>query len=197
MPPAPSGPPPRMTWGRALPVLALCVIFDAIRLVFEQFWFFGPAFAAIGTSAFASQYVGSTIGSAVGAAVGVGAGAFGGVALQAFGIIMAMAVGLFGWATVTLILYISNPRLFKADTWAWIWSLASLAISEVPFVGTLPMLTITHVRLYIGQMKRDKEALKKYTTEQAKVTAFVRARQEQERRLAASREIPEDDTVTA
>lgn len=197
MPPKLSDPPPRMTWGRALPVLALCIVFDAIRFMFEQFWFFAPAFTAFLTSTFVSGYLGSTIGTAVGAAAGIGVGTFS-PALQAFGLIMAMAVGLLGWAAVTLLLVMMNPRMFKADATRWIWSLAALAVSEVPFVGTLPMLTITHWRLYAGQIRKDKEALKQYNREREKVAAFARANQEaRANALRQAQAIPEDGAVAA
>lgn len=177
----------RMTWGRALPVLAICVVFDLIRFMFEWFVFFGPALAAIACTAGVNNVLGTTIAGMAGklvagtCATGAGVlGFFGSGAIEAFGIVMAMAVGLAGWGTVTLILAIINPGIWKSNIWNWAWSLFALGVSEVPFLGTIPMLTITHWRLYMGQIKKDKEALKKYQREQEQVAATSRSIQRQQ-----------------
>ena len=185
-------PPEVMTWGRAAPVLALCVIFDALRLMFTFFIFFGPALAAVGCTIGVNSVVGTTIAEMAGkvtagvCAAGAGAlGFFGSGVIETFGIIMAMAVGLLGWATVTLILVITNPRIWTSNAFSWIWSLCSLGVSEIPFVSTIPMLTITHWRLYLGQIRHDRAALKKYRTEQERVASIARSIKEQ-RLLAQS-----------
>lgn len=169
----------RMTWGRAIPVLIVCAVFDLVRMFFEFFWFFGPALAGLAcTIAGSNTTLGSVVGTtATAAACSAAAGAvgfFGAVPIQAFGIIMAMATGLAGWGTIVLILTITNPGIWKSGAWAWGWSLLSLGVSEVPFLGTLPMLTITHARLYAGQIKHDKAALKKYQEERAQVSNIER-----------------------
>lgn len=180
MPQRRSDPPiGRMTWGRAVPVLIACVVFDALRMFFEWFWFFGPALAGVYCTAEGSAYVGTTVAGLVCGAGATVAGYFASPALTAFGVVMAMAVGLIGWGTVTLILAIINPRIWHSNVWGWVWSVFSLAISETPFLGTIPMLTITHWRLYVAQISKDKKGLLQYKKEQA-------ALQVQERRQQAA-----------
>jgi len=176
----------RMTWGRAIPVLGVCLIFDFLRFIFEWFIFFGPALAAAACTAGVNNAVGTTLADTAGKLIAAGcaatagtAGFFGAGPLEVFGMVMAMAIGLLGWGVVTLVLAITNPRIWKSGTWGWVWSIFGLGISEVPFLGTIPMLTITHVRLYAGQIRKDKAALKQYQQEQGRVTAAVRAAQKQ------------------
>ena len=185
-----SAPPPRMTWGRALPVLAVCIVFDFIRIIFEWFFFFGPALAAVACTIGVNSVIGTSVAEVTGKVVtgacvaGAGVlGFFGSGAIETFGIIMAMAVGLLGWGTVVLLLAILNPRIWKSNVWAFVWSILGFGISEVPLLGTLPMLTITHVRLYAAQIKKDKEALKHYQEEQGQVAAAVARSAQQQRFL--------------
>lgn len=190
--------PPRMTWGRAIPVLAIAVVFDLLRLFFEMFWFFGPAFAAVLCTTWANSALGTTVAGVAGKLVAVGcstaAGAVGYLGIgpiTAFGIVMAMTVGLFGWATVTLVLAITNPRIWKSDVWSWVWSIASLGVVEMPLLGAIPMLTITHWRLYAAQIRQDKAALKRYQKAQESVGAAARTLQRRkiaERTLASAAE---------
>jgi hypothetical protein len=175
-----------MTWGRATPVLALCVVFDALRFMFVMFWFFGPALGAIGCTVGVNSALGTGVvevaGKVVAGACTVGASAigfFGSGAIEMFGTIMAMAVGLLGWATVTLLLVIMNPKIWTSNAFSWVWSLCSLGVSEIPFVGTIPMLTITHCRLYAGQIRHDKTALLKYRKEQERVATVARSIEQQ------------------
>lgn len=180
MPQKISSPPiGRMTWGRALPVLVICVIFDVVRMFFEMFWFFGPALAGVICTAKVSAVVGTTVGGFVCGAGAVAVGYFSSPVLITFGIIMAMTVGLIGWGTVTLVIVIINPGLWKSNAWSWMWSLFALGISETPLLGTIPMLTITHVRLYAGQIKKDRAALKRYRKEQTQAAAAARSIQQQ------------------
>ena len=169
----------RMTWGRAVPVLVICVIFDAVRMFFEMFWFFGPALAGAICTVKVSGAIGTTAGGLVCGAGAAAVGYFGSPALITFGIIMAMTIGLVGWATVTLILAVTNPKIWASNIWGWAWSLFALGISEAPLLGTIPMLTITHWRLYIGQIRKDGAALKQYQKEQAQAAAVARSIQQQ------------------
>ena len=76
-----------------MPVLVLCVIFDALRAFFSMFWFFGPALAALYCTSKVSGAIGETAGGlfcGTGAAV---AGFYGFVPAAIFGTVMAMAVG--------------------------------------------------------------------------------------------------------
>src|SRR3989338_1929296 len=89
-------PPPAMTWGKAVPVLALCLVFDLLGLIFQFFWFFGPLLIGGVAGTWASGWVGSTMGTTVGTATVAVTGFFGGVALGIFGVIMAIVVGFAG-----------------------------------------------------------------------------------------------------
>jgi hypothetical protein len=162
-------PPPVMTWPKATPVLALSVIFDAIRFFFEQFWFFGPALAAIYCTGKAGEYVGSLWGltaAACPAAAGV-AGYFASAPIATFGIVMAIAVGFLGWLTIGLILLMTNNRIFKENEGHALWFVGSLLISEIPIVGSIPGFTIIVFKMYRTQIKKDRELFKKYQKEQA------------------------------
>ena len=86
-----------MTWGRAAPVLVLCVIFDALRAFFSMFWFLGLHWRLYiarvkvrrrdwrnrrGTLLWHRRRCG---------------GHYGFVPAAIFGTVMAMAIGLLGW----------------------------------------------------------------------------------------------------
>lgn len=160
-----SAPPQAMTWGKAAPVLAVSLIFDALRFMFEQFWFFGPALAALFCSAKISGAIG-TVWGAVPAVCGAGAvavGIAGAPEIEMFGTILAMAIGLLGWLTIGAWLLLTNARIFEANATAMLWFVGGLFVSEVPIVGSVPAITITLWRMYHVQIKKDAEALKKYT----------------------------------
>lgn len=183
-------PPKTMTWAKASPVLAVCVVFDALRIFFEQFWFFGPALAA-GVCTIIAEGVVKTVTfgllgtktAAAACATGAGVlGYFGAVPIAAFGVIMAMAVGLMGWLAIGLMLIVSNARIFEENAGHALWFAGSLLISEVPIVGTIPALTIIVWRMYRTQIKKETEALRKYESEQA--AALAEERGEQQRQAA-------------
>ena len=176
-----SAPPPTMTWPQAYFILAFCVIFDALRIFFEQFWFFGPALAAAACTSVASSWVGS-LGGLTAATCTAGAGVLGyfGVApIAAFGVIMAMAVGLMGWLAVGLMLIMTNSRIFEENAGHALWFAASLLVSEVPIIGTIPALTIIVWRMYRTQIKKETAAWRQYESEQA--AALAAEREEQQR----------------
>ncbi|MBU6491073.1 hypothetical protein KGQ25_02910 [Patescibacteria group bacterium] len=160
-----SQPPQAMTWAKALPILVIAGIFDALRFMFEQFWFFGPALAGVGVAVATSGWVGSWVGGALGAATGAVLGFFGGAALEIFGIVMAMAVGLLGWLTIGLLLMITNGRLFKEQAGNTIWFMFGLFISEIPIIGSLPGLTGVTFKMYHAQIREEKKALARYEKE--------------------------------
>ena len=156
-------PPPVMTLGKAIPVLVIAVLFDALRIMFEFFWFFGPALAGV----YCASEVSGVLGTAVGESLcGVGAtaiGFFGAPAITMFGVVMAIAVGLLGWMTIGFILMLTNARIFKENA---LWFAGSLLISEVPLVGAIPAFSITMSRMYHRQIKSDKKALAQYEQSQ-------------------------------
>ena len=158
-----------MTRGKASPVLVVSAIFDAVRLMFAGFIFFGPALAGLYCAVEVSgtalgSFVGTTI---VGKACGVGVGAAGvagaGV-IETFGIIMAMATGFAGWLAVLIILLMFNARIFKENA---LWFSGSLLISQIPFINSFPVLTFTVWKMYHTQIKIEKTEMKKWEKERA------------------------------
>lgn len=181
--------PPRvMTWMKASPVLIVSFIFDALRFMFSQFWFFGPVLIGIGTSA----VVGGVTGKVAGVIAG-GASVLGAPELQIFGIVMAMAVGLLGWLTIGLLLIITNARIFKENAGNTLWFIASLGISEIPFIGALPALTGTVVKMYSTQIKKEKAMLRKYEKEQAAVQLQERKQQAAELMQVRAAQLAQDE----
>jgi hypothetical protein len=171
--------PKVMTWAKASPVLVVAGIFDALRAFFEMFWFFGPALAAVACTAGVNSLVGTTVAATAGKAVAIvcsavagTAGYFGAPAIAAFGIVMAISVGLFGWLVVGSIMLTTNGRIFKENEANIFWFVGGLLISEVPIVGSFPALISITWKMYSTQIKKDKEVLKKYETEQKERVAL-------------------------
>lgn len=181
-------PPPAMTWTKASPILVLCVLFDALRFMFNQFWFFGPVLIGIGTSA----VVGGVTGKVAGVIAG-GASVLGAPELQIFGIVMAMAVGLFGWLTIGLLLITTNTRIFKENASNTLWFIAGLGISEIPFISTLPALTGTVLKMYSTQIKKEKAMLRKYEKEYADAQLRERKQQAAELMQVRAAQLAQDE----
>lgn len=196
-----SAPPPTMTWGKAAPVLVVCLVFDAIGFFFELFWFFGPALAGVYCTVKVSSWVGSLWGTTatVCAAGATALGYFGAGPLGAFGVIMATAVGLFGWLTIGAWLMITNSRIFKENA---LWFASSLGVTEIPLIGMLPALTAMTWKMYRRQINTEKAALKKYDQEQAaaqaeerqrRIAEFMAMRAENEARVAEQEQQEEEE----
>ena len=173
------GPPPEtMTWGKASPIFIVAGIFDALRLMCEQLWFFGPALVAL----YCADKVGgiALVGGLLvkaciaGAAVG---GAYGLPIIEALGIILAIAVGFMGWLIVGLMLVMTNRRIFKENSLNIVWFAGSLLISEIPFVGTLPALSGTLFKMYRTQIHKEKAALAEYKKKSEEARVQERQRQ--------------------
>lgn len=180
-----SQPPEVMTWGRATPILAACAVIDALRFMFEMFWFFGPAIAALYCTVKADSVVGS-LGGLTAGVCSLAAGAAGTVAvpaIEAFGVVMAMAVGLAGWFLIGLILTTTNKRIFKENA---VWFAGSLLISEAPIVNALPAMTVIVWKMYSNQIKIEKAAMKKYEEDHA-----AEMREEQQRQLLIQQQVAE------
>ncbi|MBI4086683.1 hypothetical protein HY416_01725 [Candidatus Kaiserbacteria bacterium] len=155
-----------MTWSKATPALVISGIFDALRLMFVGFIFFGPALAGLYCDYKVSDWIGpafglTTAGCAAGAAT---LGFFGAPAFMAFGTVMAMATGFAGWLAVGLILLMFNSRIFKENA---LWFVGSLLFSEIPFIGAIPAITVSVWKMHSHQIKTEKEAYKKWQKENA------------------------------
>jgi xanthosine utilization system XapX-like protein len=192
------GPAPEtMTWRKALPVFIVAGIFDLLRMMCEQLWFFGPAIVA----AYCANKVGDSalnVGGVLTKACIAGAtlvGAYGLPVIEAMGIVLAIAVGFMGWLVVGLILMTTNRRIFSENAVNIAWFGFSLLISEVPFVGTLPALTGTLAKLYRTQINKEKAALAAYTKQVQEEQ--VRLRQEQAAELMQARSAQESQMQEA
>lgn len=160
-------PPPVMTWGKAAPVLIVGAVFDLARLFFTFFVFFAPAVAGILCASKLSAITGTTIGTTVCAAGAGIVGFFAAAPIEAFGIIMAMAVGLAGWMTVGAWTLITNSRMYRENAGAVAWAVGSLAVAEVPFLGAVPSITLAMWRLYHTQIKDDTQKLAEFNKQEA------------------------------
>lgn len=182
---ASSEPPKVMTWPKASLVLVVALVFDLVRAFFTFFWFLGPALAAVYCTVTASDalsswtfgLLGTGAAATICAAVAAGAAAAAVAVTAPFGVVMAMAIGFAGWLTIGGYLMITNARIFKENG---IWFVASLAVSEVPFLDAIPALTLTLWRMYSRQIKLERAAMKKYREEKA-------AEQQRERNQQAMR----------
>lgn len=198
MPPSRSSekPPEAMTLLRAMPVIAFAGVFDLLKMLFEAFWFFGPALAAVYCSAkvngILTTWTAGLLGmktaalacsAAVTGAVAGAAVVTGGLsaeAIEVFGIIMAMAVGFLGNIAVLFWLLAKNPRIFKANERAALWFGGSFLVSELPFIGAFPALSVTLWRMYKKQIQADAAAHAAWKRKSAQdAAARVQERQQQ------------------
>lgn len=166
-----------MTWGKAIPILAVAAVFDTLRYFFLSFWLFGPALAGAYCTAVASDTLATWTFGLLGtktaaAACATGAAAAGSLLsapLIIFGTVMGMAVGLFGWLIVTFAIFRTDKRVFGENPLAILWLGEGLGASV--FIMT--------VGVYRTQIKKEAEVLEKYQKEHA--TAQI-----QERRARAA-----------
>ncbi len=162
-------PPPTMTWAKATPTLIFAVVFDGLRLMFEWFWIFGAVLSGLLASGVVSQYTGSSaVGNSTGAVIGSLVGIFGGPELEVFGFIMAFAIGIAGWLSIVLWLVFTNSRIFKRNKMSLLWIMLGFGASEIPFIGSIPAITITMWRMYHTQIKEERILLKKWEDTQQK-----------------------------
>lgn len=186
----PKAPPKAMTWPKAGLVMAFAVIFDAARIFFTMFWFFGPALAA----AWCTSKVGDfwLVGAALGKACDVGAAAIataGFGPLAAFGTIMAMAFGFIGFLILGALILGTNPRLFATGFSAKLQFIGGFMAAELPLIGAIPTFSISLWRLYKVQIKKESASLRAWQKahaaeelreRQAQSTALMQARAAQE-----------------
>lgn len=192
--------PEQATWGKAAPVLVVAGIFDVLRLFFEQFWFFGPLLSGATAAAYVNSKIGFG-GAAVGKVVAFFTGITGAAAFEVFGLVMAMAVGFTGWMIIGLYLLIKNPRIFSTGATSKLWFLFGLFVSELPVLGSIPMLTISLSRMYRTQIRKDKRAMQKYRAQEAqRETEQRQARAQglmQAQAANDNREIPQEEAEAA
>lgn len=190
-----SGAPPEvMTWGKTAPALILAILFDLMRMFFNFFWFFGPALLGAYCVAKTGDVflIGKVLAAGCAAAAGV-AGFYTSTATVAFGTVMAMATGFAGWIAVGGWMMLTNARIFKENA---VWFVASLAVSEVPFVNAIPALTGVTWRMYSRQIKMEKVAYKKYKEDQQAAELLERRQQEEQLMQAEQAQAEQRAVVT-
>jgi hypothetical protein len=168
--------PQRMTWAKAAPIFAITGTFDLARLFFTLFWFFGPVLAGTATAAYLNQYMGSWLSETIGTLVAGASGVYLSAALGIFGTVMAMVLGFMGALVSLSAILATNARIFKVNARAVLWMVLGFGITQTPFIGGLPSLTVTAWRLYHHQIKAEKAAHQAW--QQARDAA------EQEKRVA-------------
>lgn len=193
-------PPPVMTWVKATPVLLTAGIFDATRVFFELFWFFGPVLGAVVCTASVNNFLGASVGGAVGNVVATvctvvagTAGAYGVALTTSFGVIMSMVFGMFGFLTLGLWILMTNARIFKAEASGVVWFMGSFVLSEIPFIGAIPSFTITLFKLYRTQIRVEKAAFKQFQKEQA--AKELQEHREQEAQLIQQAEAKQQEEI--
>jgi len=174
-------PPEVMTRGEAALVIVAAVVVDLLRGFFQLFWFFGPALAALYCENTVSGWVGSLWGLTEVAcdAGAVVAGSAASAVTAPFGVVMAIAVGLFGFLAIGLWIAVTNKRLLKTVEGAPLQFAGAFAVGEIPFLGAFPVFTVILWKLYATQIKVEKAALKKWEKEHAAARQQERERQAQ------------------
>ncbi len=175
-------PPEAMTSAKRWMIVIVAGIFDAMRLFFTMFWFFGPALAAAACTHTASGLVGSLWGLTEKICEGgaVAAGLAVSEITIPFGIIMSMVVGFIGFLTLGLWILLTNSRLFKTVSNAPLQFVGVFAASEIPVIGAIPVFAIVLWRLYGTQMKIEQATLEKWNAEHAQEIASQRRAQQQQ-----------------
>ncbi|MFA6519336.1 MAG: hypothetical protein WCT41_00715 [Candidatus Paceibacterota bacterium] len=181
--------PPMMTRSKSMPIIVAAVLFDLMRGFFTLFWFFGPALAALYCTVkggeIASSVTFGLLGTKTAAALCSAAAITGGTAISAFtapfGIIMADAVGLFGFLVLGMWIVMTNMRILKAVETGPIQFAGAFAVAEIPFLGALPVFSFILWRLYGAQIRTEEAAHKKWEKETA--DARLQERNQQQSQL--------------
>lgn len=184
---ATSEPPSVMTKSKAAPIVIVAFAFDLVRGFFHLFWFFGPALAALYCTMHVSETLaGWTFGllgtKTAAIACSSAATVIGAAAVEAtapIGVVMADAVGLIAFLSIGLWIVMTNIRILKAIKSAPLQFAGAFAVSEVPFIGAIPVFGIILCRLYGAQIRTDKVAYAKWEKETADARLQERNRQAQ------------------
>src|SRR3989344_3593538 len=79
---------------------------------------------------------------------------------------MAMVVSFAGWLVILIILLVFNQRIFKENA---LWFGGSLLMSEIPLLGSLPVITFVVWRMFSNQIRIETAAMAKWKKEQAEI----------------------------
>jgi hypothetical protein len=176
---AKAGPAHPMTWGRVWWVLPVTGILDILRLLFVFLIFTAPIILGTGAAALASlsawtNWIPSWM---IAAAAGGSAGALEilqpeiAAAVEGFGLIMAMVIGLFGFILIAFFLVKLRVKLSGANA----LRLFLIFVGGVtPFADGIPSLTPITFRILHDQIKEDRKAVAAHKAEQAKLQAQLR-----------------------
>jgi hypothetical protein len=194
--PVPREEPKVMTWGQAIIVIAIAIVFDALRAFLHFFWFFGPAILA----AYCAYKVGdiAIIGGLAAKACVVAAGAAGVAGIEVtgpLGEVAADAVGLMCFLALGLFILLTNARLIKTATSAPMQFAAAFAVGEIPFLGALPVFTVVIWKLYRTQIRTEKQAHQ--TWEKANAAELAQKRQQQALQAAQIANAQQEEALEA
>jgi hypothetical protein len=158
---------PRMTNTKAAILLGLAVIFDVLKFMCTQLWFFGPAL--IGTAVAAAT--GSKAVGALAGALGIGAQVFPaiGIGIAVLGLILAITVGFLGWLILIITMAAFGIRFFDGHNRAFLRIFVGFLVSELPLIDALPSFTFSIWSIVRGEYKADKIARKEAAAKQAVV----------------------------
>jgi hypothetical protein len=162
-----------MTWRRASIYIAVAFVFDTIRFIFEQFWFFAPLLIGFGI---ANWVLWGGAGSVLIATVVGGVVTYFAAPVVIFiGLIFAAIFGFIGWLVLAVMLLVGNRRIFSYGAVDFVWFIGSFAGSIMPFIGGLPFLSGTLFVLFRKQIHEEKKLLKKWQAEENKRLAEQKA----------------------
>lgn len=151
-----------MTNGKVALLVSFALLFDALKFMCTQLWFFGPALIGLAGSV---ALGGGWFGSIVGTVIGVGAAASVGAAIEALGIILSLIVGAFGWLIMFGLLIGMGVQPFGTRHFTPV--LIGFLVGEMPFVNALPTFTVPVWQIIRSERKADTEARKKWAAENA------------------------------
>lgn len=175
-------PPKVMTWAAAAPILMWALIFDGVRALFEYIGIFAPIAAGLVTNAVASSYLPSwlpfhdTLASASAWLIGGATAIFASPELEGFGMLMALILGFAGWMLIGIMILLTNARIFKESAMTLIVMILGAALTEVPLLDGLPLITGTLWAMYSRQISTEKKQFRRWQRQQAK-------RQEQQKKF--------------
>lgn len=157
-------PPERnMTRAKEVRLLAIAIVFDALKFMFVWFWFFAPFIIG----AVANTAAGGGIAGKIAGFLGIGVGAAISPAIGAIGIVLAMAVGALGWMVLITVMAMSGIPLLAGNSRRFLKMFVAFCASEAPFLDMIPAFTPFIFSVIREERAADKKALAAHRAEQA------------------------------
>lgn len=151
-----------MTGSKSTLLISIAILFDALKFMCTQLWFFGPAIIGLaGSVALGGGWFGSIVGTVIGVATAASVGA----AIEALGIILSLIIGVIGWLVMFALLIGMGVQPFGTRHFTPV--LVGFLVGEMPFVNALPTFTVPVWQIIRSERKADKEAHKKWKAENA------------------------------